>query len=112
MRTRSTCCAGRRRSDRHPWLPDLVLLEDSGGDWSPYVELVYSYFYADFVRDRPTYGGKRLGLKRLPMEQGKEATFWHMTSEGPVEEERTPTCVAASASAGHGRRSTAVRARS
>jgi hypothetical protein len=31
-----------------------------------------------------------MGLKRYPMEQGKEATFWHMTSEGKVEADRTP----------------------
>jgi len=73
-----------------PWLPSLVLLEDSGGDWFAYVELVYSHFYADFVRERPRYEGVRLGLKRLPMHQGKEATFWHMTSEGPDEAERRP----------------------
>ena len=31
-----------------------------------------------------------MGLKRHPVIDGKEATFWHLTSEGKVEEERTP----------------------
>ena len=73
-----------------PWLPSLVLLEDSGGNWFSYVELVYSHFYADFVRGRPHYHGVRLGLKRHPVHQGKEATFWHMTSQGPIEADRLP----------------------
>jgi len=34
--------------------------------------------------------GKRLGLKRHPMTQNKEATFWHMIQEGSVESERIP----------------------
>ncbi|MNH30689.1 hypothetical protein D3C79_909980 [compost metagenome] len=33
---------------------------------------------------------KRLGLKRHPVIQGKEATFWHMISEGNDEAERLP----------------------
>jgi len=71
-------------------LPPLVLLEDSTGDWFKYVDLVYAYFCGDFVRDRPTYRGTRLGLKRYSLTQGKEVTFWHMISAGKVESERTP----------------------
>lgn len=29
-----------------------------------------------------------MGLKRYPMEQGKDATFWHMISEGKTEADR------------------------
>jgi hypothetical protein len=32
----------------------------------------------------------RLALKRHPVIQGKEATFWHLISEGKGEEERLP----------------------
>ena len=38
----------------------------------------------------PRFQGRRLGLKRHPLSQGKEATFWHMTSEGRDEESRIP----------------------
>ena len=72
------------------WLPDLVLFESCGGNWIRYVELLYSHFKRDFVDSRPTFQGNRLGLKRHPVEQGKEATFWHMISEGTVEAERLP----------------------
>ena len=73
-----------------PWLPALVTLEDSQGDWFRYAELVYSYFYADFVRSRPSYEGFRLRLKRHPVVQGKEWTFWHLIQDGPIEPDRTP----------------------
>ncbi len=73
-----------------PWLPALVLLEDCNGNWAQYIEVVYAHFKRDFVDSRPLFRGVRTGLKRLPIEQGKEATFWHMTSEGKVEADRVP----------------------
>lgn len=72
------------------WLPPLFLLSDYDGDWQRYVEAVYDAFCWDFVESTPLMSGKRFSLKRHPLLQGKEATFWHITSEGPEEEERTP----------------------
>lgn len=72
------------------WLPDLVLMPDYGGDWDRFLQAVYECFEEDFVNNKPEYEGRRLGLKRHPIEHGKEATFWHMTSEGANEEDRTP----------------------
>lgn len=72
------------------WLPELILLENFGGNWQTFFEQVYQYFHQDFVVSKPIFRGKRLGLKRHPEYQGKSATFWHMISEGNVEEERTP----------------------
>jgi hypothetical protein len=72
------------------WLPALLLLEGHDGLWERYLEAVYEAFRADFIESRPIFRGRRLGLKRLPMEKGKEATFWHLTSEGRVEADRTP----------------------
>ena len=77
-------------TDQNHWLPPLVLLEDYGGEWNRYVEKVYEYFKQDFVDHKPVFRGRRLGLKRHPLSQGKEATFWHMTSEGNDEANRTP----------------------
>lgn len=77
-------------SDPPDWLPPLVLLEDYGGDWSAFLDAVYQYFWEDFVDTRPEYAGKRLALKRHPMLQGREATFWHLISEGRVEASRLP----------------------
>ncbi|MZI94722.1 hypothetical protein F9817_16195 [Vibrio sp. CAIM 722] len=72
------------------WLPDLVLFEDYDGQWPPYLDAIYTFFEQDFVRNKPVYQGKRLGLKRYPEYEGKSATFWHMTSTGNEEDERIP----------------------
>lgn len=72
------------------WLPPLLLLEDHGGDWDRYLVALYASFKRDFVDSKPTFQGRRLGLKRHPMTRGKEATFWHFIQEGDIEEHRTP----------------------
>ncbi len=72
------------------WLPPLVCLEDYKGDWTKYIEAIYQYFVADFVKKETRFDDKRVGLKRYPLLEGKEATFWHMTSTGKVEVERNP----------------------
>ena len=72
------------------WLPPLVLLADYNGDWDQYVEALYAYFTRDFVDSKPLFRGARLALKRHPLIKGKEATFWHLISEGLYEEERLP----------------------
>ena len=72
------------------WLPELVRLDTYNGNWDRYLEVIYNFFTKDFVDDQPTYQGRKLALKRLPMYEGKEATFWHIISEGNTEESRTP----------------------
>lgn len=73
------------------WLPNLVLLEKYQNNWDKYIEALYDYFCKDFVYDKPLFRGTMLVLKRLPLgKDGKEATFWHMISEGRIEQERTP----------------------
>jgi hypothetical protein len=72
------------------WLPPLVLFQDHHGNWERYVEVLYRYFKQDFVDNTASLRGTRVAVKRNPMEQGKEATFWHLISEGKVEGERLP----------------------
>lgn len=72
------------------WLPDLVRLEEYGGDWGQYVEAVYQFFKADFIDSKPLFKNRTVGLRRNPVFQGKESGFWHCTSGGEEEEERTP----------------------
>ena len=72
------------------WLPPLMEFNEYGGDWTVYLDAIYTAFRKDFVTSKPSFRGQRLGLKRYPEYDGKEATFWHMISEGNVEEERTP----------------------
>ncbi|KJS18540.1 MAG: hypothetical protein VR69_00130 [Peptococcaceae bacterium BRH_c4b] len=73
------------------WLPELVKLEDYGGNWERFIEEVYNIFKLDFIKNKPdSFKGKRFGIKRHPLLNDKEATFWHITSEGKIETERIP----------------------
>jgi hypothetical protein len=72
------------------WLPTLVLFETYGGNWDHYLTALYDFFKKDFIDNKPFFRGVRLALKRHPVIQGKEATFWHLISEGKGEEERLP----------------------
>jgi len=72
------------------WLPAIVTLADHGGDWNVYLDALYGHFAADFVTFRPVFRGERVGHKRYPMDRGKEATFWHLISEGASEDARVP----------------------
>lgn len=71
-------------------LPELIELNDFGGNFNEYLEAVYEIFKDDFVDSKPVYRGKRLGLKRFPLVENKEYTFYHMTHEGDIENERIP----------------------
>lgn len=71
-------------------LPNLILLEDFNGDWHSYISAVYDIFKKDLVINKPVFRGIRLGLKRHPIIDGKEYTFYHMTHEGVDEKNRVP----------------------
>jgi hypothetical protein len=78
--------------DEDVWLPDLWTLPEVRGDWETFVEHAYTLFRRDFVESQPRYRGRWVRCRRDPMEaDGKEAGFWHCTSEGPNEQERTPS---------------------
>lgn len=70
------------------WLPKLVFFADYEGDWESYLDALYSHFKRDFIETKPLFRGQKLGLKRYPIERGKEATFRHFISEGTEEAER------------------------
>lgn len=72
------------------WLPVLILLEAYGGDWRRFIDAVYAVFHRDFIALQPQYQGKWVRCRRDPIYDGKEAGFWHCTSEGPDEADRAP----------------------
>lgn len=72
------------------WLPPLMLLSDYQGNWEIYIQALYKHFHHDFITRHLLFQGIKISLKRYPLEQGKEATFWHLISEGKVESERIP----------------------
>lgn len=70
------------------WLPPLITLSDHDGKFDPFLEAVYKAFCDDFVHSKPSYDGKPFGLKKHPIELNKEATFWHVVSQGSTEADR------------------------
>lgn len=71
-------------------LPELILIEDYNGNYSEYIEIVYEAFKEDFVFDSPSFRGEKLRLKKHPVFDGKEYTFYHMTHKGKDEQNREP----------------------
>lgn len=74
------------------WLPDIIKLNDYGGDWDRYLNAVYDCFRQAFKdRNRQlTFRGKPVRTNFHPAYENKDATFWHLIQEGKVEDERTP----------------------
>lgn len=72
------------------WLPDIITLNDHGGDWQAFVDAVYGVFERDFVATTCLLRGDNVGVRRQPAHNGKWFTFWHCVSEGKVEEDRLP----------------------
>ncbi len=72
------------------WLPPLILLTDYDRNWELYFKAIYQQFHRDFVQSKPAFPGKRFALKRHPLVQDKEATFWHLISSGDHEDTRQP----------------------
>ncbi len=70
------------------WLPELLLFEDAQGNWELYLDRLHARFTADFIDSKPSWPGKRVGVKRHPESAGKSATFWHLITDGLVESER------------------------
>jgi hypothetical protein len=71
-------------------LPEIIELSHYRGSFNNYLQAVYDIFVNDFINTKPTYRGTRLGLKRFPIVDGKEYTFYHFTHSGDIESERIP----------------------
>ena len=63
------------------WLPELCHLEEFGGDWRRYEDELYRYFRRDFIASRPSIDGQPVGINVAPVVNGKEESFWHLTTE-------------------------------
>lgn len=70
-----------------------MLYSEYGGDIERFLDDVYGRFRQDFVNDCDRglleFEGVRVNLRRHPMVRGREASFWHLTSTGNIEDERT-----------------------
>jgi hypothetical protein len=71
------------------WLPELMPLCDSNGDWQHYEDQVYAVFYTDFIESCPHFQNGPVRITKQLID-GKERTFWHCVQEGRIEAQRTP----------------------
>jgi hypothetical protein len=69
--------------------PSLILFNDFGGDWAAYEEALDKIFRSEIAYSL-TFRGDKVNCRRTPEEGGRWAAFWHLVSEGKIEDDRTP----------------------
>jgi hypothetical protein len=72
------------------WLPPLMELSAFGSDWTKYEAALFAQFSKDFIQSRPRFRGTQVQHKVYPASQNKPYLFWHLVSEGRIEEDRLP----------------------
>ena len=70
--------------------PNLETLEAHGNEWAKYIEAIYAVFKEHFISSLPRRGRITIGVRPIIEDQNKERAFWHITSQGSIERERTP----------------------
>lgn len=70
--------------------PDLLYLQDYGGNFSSYFKAVYAIFESHFIKSNPLFQGVRVSAQKFPLVDGIHKTFYHITHEGEDEQNRTP----------------------
>jgi len=70
------------------WLPNEFIKQKNVTE-ATYIQALYRIFTEDFINDPANFRGQKLALKKHPKKDNKEATFWHMITEGKDEMTRT-----------------------
>lgn len=70
--------------------PDLIFFEDFSGNFKLYFANVYEIFENNFIKSQPIYNGLRVSAQKHPEVDGIHRTFYHITHEGEIENERKP----------------------
>ena len=60
------------------WIPDLML-PSNYTDFKHYYDAVYGVFHEDFVESHPVFEGQKVVIRRMPIENGREDAFYHVT---------------------------------
>ena len=71
-------------------LPEKLYYEDYWGNFTQFLEDVYAVFKRDFLDNKVIAYGKVIGMKKYPLIEGKEYTFYHITHDGSDESNRLP----------------------
>ncbi len=72
------------------WLPELIKMSDYDGNWHRYEEALYKRYLDDLGNRKVKFKGRPIGLRFVPMTNGKGYGFWHCIQEGESEEDRIP----------------------
>lgn len=72
------------------WLPGLITLGDSGGEWPRYLDALYAAFNETYRRVGHEFAGTRISLRRFPEVDGRHGGFYHLITEGDTEATRVP----------------------
>lgn len=71
-------------------LPPLIICEN-WSDFKKYDDRIYQIFKRDFIDSHPLFESKNVNIRRHPLIDNKEQTFFHITSKDYNEnEERCP----------------------
>lgn len=73
-----------------PSLPELITLESCNGQWEDYLNTIYAIFLEEVVNGKLSFLGLPIHCQYRPATQGKHFGFWHLISEGNLEEDRVP----------------------
>lgn len=71
-------------------IPNILDFGANGGNWESYEANLYAIFERDIVRHDLRFRGIRVGARRMPAHERRWACYWHLISEGRVEDERLP----------------------
>ena len=69
---------------------DLPPLIPFGGEWQSYEDAIYTAYLETIVQNDLRFNNLPVRPRYTPETKGKHFGFWHMISEGDVEEDRTP----------------------
>ena len=71
-------------------LPERLYYDNFGGNITAFIEAAYRIFKRDFVTSHPNVDGKPIRMKKYPLVNEMEYTFYHITHEGTDEDNRLP----------------------
>lgn len=63
------------------WLPDLLKYDNIYPNLEVYDDAVYTIFKHDFIDTTPTIFGLNIGIRKNPPVNGREQTYYHITSK-------------------------------
>lgn len=71
-------------------LPIICTLDDVGGVWDDFEEVIYQVFKDDFIHSQSCFRGKNVAIINEKQYKNKERSFWHIVSEGKDDSNRLP----------------------